>query len=62
MFLFDSALYQFLEKSDQTRKATVLDVGKDGTALFSFKFVTVNDFAGENFMNLVYLPRNDFGS
>lgn len=42
----DSALYQFLEKKNTKMKSTVLSVGRDGSALFSFKFITVDDFDG----------------
>mgnify|MGYP003385382768 CR=1 FL=1 len=42
----NSALYQFLEKKNSNLKSTVLSVGRDASALFSFQFITVNDFDG----------------
>jgi hypothetical protein len=37
-----------LEKSDKPLKSTVLEVGRNGSALLAFKFVTVDDFSGKN--------------
>mmetsp|Transcript_18373 Transcript_18373/g.30644 ORF Transcript_18373/g.30644 Transcript_18373/m.30644 type:complete len:100 (-) Transcript_18373:499-798(-) len=50
------ALYQYAEKSDKSVKSTVLEIGRDGSVLFAFKFVTVNDFTGTPSWSSSFFP------